>query len=143
MKRLIYIFAALLALTLTACGGPKIDETMVEMDSFMEQQSTPGLYRKSIVEFAFDESKHQSYLSPDKLTYRIMDDSGIKYLQFVLSQAPVVDGTVDVVTTSFGVGLSTNATYTNLKVEKIENNRCVLRSDADGGYVGIIIGWME
>ena len=65
------------------------------------------------------------------------------YLQFVLSQTPVVDGTVDVVTTSFGMGLSTSTTYTNLKVEKIENNRCVLRSDAEGGYVGIIIGWME
>lgn len=143
MKRLIYILTALLALTLTACGGPDIDETMVEMDSFMEKQEKPGLYRKSIVEFALDESKHQCYLNPAKLTYRIMDESGNRYLQFVLSQTPVVDGTVDVVTTSFGMGLSTSTTYTNLKVEKIENNRCVLRSDAEGGYVGIIIGWME
>ena len=73
MKRLIYILTALLALTLTACGGPDIDETMVEMDSFMEKQEKPGLYRKSIVEFALDESKHQCYLNPAKLTYRIMD----------------------------------------------------------------------
>lgn len=142
MKRLIYIFTALLALSITACG-PEIDEQMVAMDSFMSSQDTPGLYRQSEVEFALDESKYQCYLSPSKLTYRMMDEGGDKYLEFILSKAPVVGETLDVVAKSYGLGLSSNTTYKNLKVEKIENNRCTLRSDAEGGYVGIILGWLE
>ena len=143
MKRLIYIFAAFVALTLTACGGPEIDEQMVAMDSFMTEQEAPGLYRDSKVEFAFNEDKHQCYLNPSKLTYRIMDNGGDKYLQLTLSKAPVVGEKVNVVAESYGIGLSAKTTYTNLEVKKIENNRCTLRSDAEGGYVGIILDWLE
>lgn len=142
MKRLIYIFTALLALTFTACG-PDVDETMVAMDNFMNTQDTPGIYRQSATEFALDENKHQCYLNPAKRLYRIMDEGGDKYLELTLSKDPVVGEMVDVVAKSYGLGLSSKTTYKNLKVEKIENNRCTLRSDAEGGYVGIILGWLE
>ena len=141
MKRIIYIFAALVAVALTACG-PKVDEEMVAMDNFMDNQELPGLYRKSNVEFAFDENKHQGYLNPTKLIFRIMDEGGDKYLQFELSKTPVEGEVLDVKTTSYGLGLSSSATYKNLEVDKLENNLCYLRSDAEGGYVGIIIDWI-
>ena len=72
-----------------------------------------------------------------------MNEAGDKYLQFTLSEAPVVGQTVDVVAKSTGFGLSSNTTYNGLKVEKIENNLCYLRSSAEGGYIGIIIAWKE
>lgn len=141
MKRIIYIFATLVAVALTACG-PKIDEEMVAMDNFMDNQELPGIYRKSKVEFAFDETKHQCYLSPAHLTFRIMDEGGDKFLQFELSKAPVEDETLDVKLTSYGMGVSSSASYKNLTVDKLENNRCYLRSDAEGGYIGIILDWI-
>lgn len=141
MKRIIYIIATLVAVALTACG-PKGDETMDAMNEFMENQELPGIYRKSTTEFVLDESKHQCYLSPNHLTFRIMDEGGDKYLQFTLSKAPVLGEYLDIETTSYGFGLSSSTTYTNLKVEKLEGNRCTLRSDAEGGYIGIIIDWI-
>ncbi len=143
MKRLIYIFAALISLTLASCQGPEVDEKMVAMDGFMETQEVPGLYRESQVEYAYDESRNQCYLNISKLTYRIMDEGGDKYLQFTLSKAPVVGENLDVVVTSYGiVGVSATTTYKNLAVKELADNRCVLRSDATGGYVGIIIDWI-
>ncbi len=143
MKRIIYILATLAAaVTLSSCG-PDVDERMVAMDSFMDAQEVPGLYRDSKVEFAFDEAKHQAYISTSKLTYRIMDESADKYLQFVLSEKPEVGKSVDVEAKSYGFGLSSNTTYKSMTVDKIENGFCYLRSSADAGYVGIIIGWVE
>ncbi len=143
MKRLIYIFATLIALTVASCNPtPEVDEKMEAMDSFMETQELPGLYRESQVEYAYNESKNQCYLNMSKLTYRIMDDGGDKYLQFTLSKEPVLGESVDVLAKSYGLALSSNTTYKNLKVEKLENNRCTLRSTAEGGYVGIILDWI-
>lgn len=142
MKRIIYIFIALAATAMTACNNPKIDEDLVAMESFMDNQEVPGLYRKSKVEFAFDESKHQCCLNPSQLTYRIMDEGGDKFLQFKLSATPVEGEKVDVEATSYGLGLSSSASYKNLTVDRIENNRCYLLSDANGGYIGIIIDWI-
>lgn len=143
MKRIIYILATLAAaVTITACG-PKEDERMTAMDSFMDSQGVPGLYRDSKVEYAFDEAKNQAYLSQSDLIYCIMNDNGDKYLQFKLSDTPVVGQRVDVEAKSFGFGLSSNTTYKNLTVDKIENNLCHLRSSAEAGYVGIIIAWVE
>jgi hypothetical protein len=143
MKRIIYILATLAAtVTLWSCG-PDVDERMVAMDSFMDAQEAAGLYRDSKVEFAFDETKHQAFISTSKLTYRIMNDSADKYLQFVLSEKPEVGKTLNVEAKSYGFGLSSNTTYKNMTVSKIENNFCHLRSSAEAGYVGIIIGWIE
>lgn len=127
--------------TLASCN-PK-DEQMIAMDNFMSTQEAPGIYRDSQVEFTYDENLHQCYLNTSKLTFRIMDEGGDKYLQFTLSKAPVKGESVDVVATSYGLGLSATTTYKNLKVDKLEDDLCYLRSDAAGGYVGIIIGWME
>lgn len=144
MKRIIYIFATLLTLSLIACNPtPKEDEVMVSMDNFMDSQDTPGLYRKSAAEYALNRTSDQCYLNLSKLTFRIMDEGGDKYLQFTLSKAPVVGESLDVVATSYGLGLSSNTTYKDLRVDKIENNLCYLRSTAEGGYVGIIVGWIE
>lgn len=142
MKRIVYIFATLVALSLVACGGPKEDEVMINMNNFMEMQNTPGLYRKSQVEYALNKESDQCYLNPSQLIFRIMDESGSKYLQLQLSKAPVVGEMVDVEAKSYGLGLSSSTTYKDLTVEKIENNLCTLRSSAEGGYVGIIIPWI-
>lgn len=142
MKRIIYIIAALTAALMTACG-PKVDPIMNAMDTFMDNQTTPGIYRESKVEYAFDIDKDQGYFNKSERIYRIMNENADKYVQFELSDVPVVGQTVDVVTKSFGFGLSSNATYKSLTVDKIENNLCYLRSSAESGYVGIIIVWME
>ncbi len=141
MKRIIYILALLTITTLTSCLGG--DPTMDAMDKFMNAQNVPGLYRESAAEFAYDQAKHQCYINTSKLTFAILNDDGSKYVQFTLSEAPVVGQTVDVASKSFGLGLSSNTSYKGLKVDKIENDLCYLRSDAAGGYVGIIIGWKE
>lgn len=142
MKRIIYIIAALTAALMTACG-PKEDPIMNAMDTFMDNQTTPGIYRESKVEYAFDIDKDQGYFNKSERIYRIMNENADKYVQFELSDVPVVGQTVNVVTKSFGLGLSSNATYKSLTVDKIENNLCYLRSSAESGYVGIIIVWME
>ena len=143
MKRIINIIAALTAAVVMSACGPKEDEQMVAMDGFMDTQEHPGLYRDSKVEFAFDEDNHQAFFSKDQRTFRIMNESADKYLQLQLSADPVVGNTVDVVAKSYGFGLSSNMTYKGLRVDKIENNLCYLRSSAEGGYVGIIIAWIE
>lgn len=142
MKRIIKIAALVCAVVLSSCG-PQEDEKMVAMDSFMEQQNVPGLYRDSKVEYAYNEQTDQCYINTSKRTFRIMNEAGDKYLQFTLSDAPVEGQSVDVVAKSSGFGLSSNTTYTGLKVEKLENNLCHLRSNAEGGYIGIIIAWKE
>lgn len=142
MKRIIYIIAALAAVVLTSCG-PEVDEKMQAMDQFMEAQVTPGIYRASQVEYAFDQNKNQGYFNKAKRIYRIMDESGDKYVQFVLDKDPVVGQTVNVTSKSYGFGLASNITYNNLTVTKMENNLCHLRSDSAGGYLGIIIAWIE
>lgn len=140
MKRILYIFAfAALALT-TSCFG---DKQMDAMNTFMDAQNVPGIYRDSATEFAYDEDAHQCYINANSKVFCIMNDDGSKYLQFTLSAAPVVGEFVDVETKSYGLGLSSSATYKNLRVDKLEEGLCYLRSDAEGGYVGIIIGWME
>lgn len=141
MKRIIYILAALAVATLTACG-PKEDEKMIAMDNFMDTQNLPGLYRNSEAEYAFNKSTDQCYLNPELLIFRIMDEGGDKYIQFNLSKAPVVGESVDVEVKTYGMGLS-NTSHKNLKVDKMEDNLCYLRSDAEGGYVGIILHWIE
>lgn len=144
MKRIIYILTALAAAVVMSACGPKEDPQMVAMDSFMEaQMGVPGLYRDSKVEFAYNENDHQLFFSKSQRIFRIMNTNSDKYLQFQLSADPVEGQTVDVVAKSYGFGLSSNTTYKALIVEKLENNECHLRSTAEGGYVGIIINWIE
>lgn len=142
MKRIFTIVAVIAALAMTACG-PVEDERMVAMNEFMSTQNAPGVYSDSKVDFAFDQAKHQAYFNKESRTYRIMDEGGDKYVQFVLDADPVVGQTLNVASKSYGFGLASNTTYKNLKVDKIENNLCHLRSSAEGGYVGIIIAWVE
>jgi hypothetical protein len=143
MKRIIYILTALAAAVVMGACGPKVDEQMVAMDNFMDAQDAPGIYRDSKVEYAFDEEKNQAFFSKSLRTFRIMNDNADKYIQFKLSADPVVGQTVDVEAKSYGFGLASNTTYKGLMVDKIENNLCYLRSSAEGGYVGIIIAWIE
>lgn len=143
MKRIIYILTTIAAaVALTACG-PKEDERMIAMDGFMDAQDATGLYVDSKVEYAFNKATNQASFSRADRTYCIMNDAGDKFLQFTLSADPVVGQTVDVEATSRGLGLSSKTTYKGMIVDKIENNLCHLRSTAEGGYVGIIIAWID
>ncbi|MBO7299798.1 MAG: hypothetical protein J6U53_00105 [Tidjanibacter sp.] len=139
MKRILYIFAILALTLVTACG----DKQMDEMNEFMDKQNVAGIYRASLAEFTYNEDTHQCYINANSKVFAIMNEDGSKYIQFFLSDTPTVGATIDVETKSYGMGLSSSATYKNLTVDKIVDGLCYLRSDADGGYVGIIIGWME
>ena len=139
MKRILYIFAILALTLVTACG----DKQMDAMDAYMDNQNAPGIYRASQPEFTYNEDNHQCYINASSKVFAIMNADGSKYLQFFLSDTPTEGATIDVETKSYGMGLSSSATYKNLRVDKIVDGLCYLRSDADGGYVGIIIGWME
>ena len=140
MKRILYIFAFVALALTTSCFG---DKQMEALNAFMEKQNAPGIYRDSTSEFTYDEAAHQCYINATSKVFCIMNEDGTKYVQFTLSAAPVVNEFVDVETKSYGMGISSSATYKNLRVDKIEDGLCYLRSDAEGGYVGIIIGWME
>lgn len=140
MKRILYIFAFVALALTTSCFG---DKQMDAMNQFMDGQNLPGIYRDSKSEFVYDEDAHQCYLNPNDNIFCVMNDDATKYLQFTLSATPVVGELVDVETKSYGMGISSSSTYKGLRVDKIENGLCYLRSDAEGGYVGIIIGWME
>ena len=140
MKRILYFFAFVALALNTSCFG---DSQMEAMNAFMDQQNLPGIYRDSMSEFVYDEAAHQCYINAHSKIFCIMNEDGSKYLQFNLSTAPIVGEVIDVETKSYGMGLSSSATYKGLRVDKIENGLCYLRSDATGGYVGIIIGWME
>lgn len=140
MKRILYIFAFVALALTTSCFG---DKQMEAMNAFMDQQNVPGIYRDSQAEFTYDEAAHQCYINANSKVFCIMNEDGSKYVQFTLSATPAVNEFVDVESKSYGMGLSSSATYKNLRVDKIEDGLCYLRSDAEGGYVGIIIGWME
>ncbi len=140
MKRIFNILAILALALTTSCFG---DKQMDAMNQFMDTQNLPGIYRDSKSEFVYDEAAHQCYINPNANIFCIMNDDATKYLQFQLSAAPVVGEFVDVETKSYGMGISSSSTYKGLRVDKIENGLCYLRSDAEGGYVGIIIDWVE
>ena len=88
----------------------------------MDLQEVPGVYTydtaaaKGKAVYTFNQSDGQGYFNKSKLTYRIMNNEGNKYAQFVLSAEPEVDNTVDVKMTSKGLKeISSNVTYKAMK----------------------------
>ena len=111
------------------------------------QQLAVGLYKIEKGEisnyFTFDDDCHQGYFNRNQKIFRIMDTGCNKYLQFTLSKVPIEGEMINVVAESYGVGLSSKTTYTNLKVEKIDDSFCYLIGNANDETIGIKIVWFE
>ena len=96
--------------------------------------------------YTFNQSDGQGYFNKSKLTYRIMNNEGNKYVQFVLSAEPVVGQSVDVKMTSKGIKeLSSSVTYKTMKVVRMEDNLLYLvgGGGADTKPTALILVWIE
>lgn len=144
MKRIFSIFAISVALLFAATScGPKEDEKLVALQEYIDGQNIPGLYTAGSPEYVFNKADGQCYINTSTLTFRIQNNTANKYLDFILSKAPVVGKTVDVTIKSKGVGLASNATYRSMTVDKIEENLCYLVGGEEANYTAMIIAWME
>ena len=150
MKR-IFAIATLVVATLAAFSSctPQQEE-IVALTDYMDLQEVPGVYTydtaaaKGKAVYTFNQSDGQGYFNKSKLTYRIMNNEGNKYAQFVLSAEPEVDNTVDVKMTSKGLKeISSNVTYKAMKVERMEGNLLYLIGGAETKYTALILVWIE
>lgn len=145
MKRIFSIFAISVALLIAATScGPKEDEKLVALEEYIDAQDVPGLYTSSGPKYAFDKKDGQCYVNASTLTFRIQNNTANKYLDFTLSEAPVVGNTVEVAIKSKGLsGVPTSSTFRAMKVDKIENNLCYLVGGEEANYTAMIIVWIE
>ena len=151
MKRIFTIATLILAAALTSCVTPETGDKQLDvLTSYIGGEETPGIY--SLVEgkgtgtpvYTFNQSDGQGYFNKSKLTYRIMNNEGNKYVQFVLSAEPVVGQSVDVKMTSKGIKeLSSSVTYKAMKVDRLEDNKLYLVGGADTKYTALILVWIE
>ena len=150
MKR-IFAIATLVVATLAAFSSctPQQEE-IVALTDYMDLQEVPGVYTydtaaaKGKALYTFSQSDGQGYFNKSKLTYRIMNNEGNKYVQFILSAEPEVDSTVDVKMTSKGLKeISSNVTYKAMKVERMEGNLLYLIGGAETKYTALILVWIE
>ncbi len=149
MKRIFTIATLILAVALTSCVTPETgDKQLDALTSYMDLQDVPGVYTyaneqgKSV--YTFNQSDGQGYFNKSKLTYRIMNNEGNKYVQFVLSAEPVAGQSVDVKMTSKGIKeLSSSVTYKAMKVDRLEDNKVYLIGGADTKYTALILVWIE
>lgn len=153
MKR-IFAIATLVVATLAAFSSctpqQEGDKQIVALTDYMDLQEVPGVYTydtaaaKGRALYTFNQSDGQGYFNKSKLTYRIMNNEGNKYAQFVLSAEPEVDSTVDVKMTSKGLKeISSNVTYKAMKVERMEDNLLYLIGGAETKYTALILVWIE
>jgi hypothetical protein len=149
MKRIFTIATLILAAALTSCVTPETGDKQLEaLTVYMDLQDVPGVYTyaneqgKSV--YTFNQSDGQGYFNKSKLTYRIMNNEGNKYVQFVLSAEPVAGQSVDVKMTSKGIKeLSSSVTYKAMKVDRLEDNKVYLVGGADTKYTALILVWIE
>ncbi|MBP3382389.1 MAG: hypothetical protein J6K78_00580 [Tidjanibacter sp.] len=149
MKRIFTIATLILAAALTSCVTPETgDKQLDALTSYMDLQDVPGVYTYANEQgkstYTFNQSDGQGYFNKSKLTYRIMNNEGNKYVQFVLSAEPVAGQSVDVKMTSKGIKeLSSSVTYKAMKVDRLEDNKVYLIGGADTKYTALILVWIE
>lgn len=151
MKRIFTIAISILvaAAAVTSCVTPETGDKQLEaLTTYMDLQETPGVYtfvnEQGKAVYTFNQSDGQGYFNKSKLTYRIMNNEGNKYVQFVLSAEPVVGQSVDVKMTSKGIKeLSSSVTYKAMKVDRLEDSRLYLIGGADTKYTALILVWVE
>lgn len=155
MKRIFTIAISILvaAAAVTSCVSPETGDKQLDvLTSYISWQETPGIY--SLVEgkgtgtavYTFNQSNGQGYFNKSKLTYRIMNNEGNKYVQFVLSAEPVVGQSVEVKVTSKNIKeISSNVTYKTMKVVRMEDNLLYLvgGGGADTKPTALILVWIE
>ena len=153
MKR-IFAIATLVVASLAAFSSctpqQEGDKQLVALTDYMDLQEIPGVYSydtasdKGKALYTFNQSDGQGYFNKSKLTYRIMNNEGNKYAQFVLSAEPEVGSTVDVKMTSKGLKeISSNVTYKAMKVDRMGGNLLYLIGGADTKYTALILVWIE
>ena len=151
MKRIFTIATILVATisSITSCVTPETGDKQLEaLTTYMDLQETPGVYtfvnEQGKAVYTFNQSDGQGYFNKSKLTYRIMNNEGNKYVQFVLSAEPVAGQSVDVKMTSKGIKeLSSSVTYKAMKVDRLEDNKLYLVGGADTKYTALILVWIE
>lgn len=149
MKGIFTIATLILAAALTSCVTPETgDKQLDALTSYMDLQDVPGVYTYANEQgkstYTFNQSDGQGYFNKSKLTYRIMNNEGNKYVQFVLSAEPVAGQSVDVKMTSKGIKeLSSSVTYKAMKVDRLEDNKVYLIGGADTKYTALILVWIE
>ncbi len=151
MKRIFTIAIILVATitSITSCVTPEVgDKQLDALTVYMDLQDVPGVYTYANEQgrstYTFNQSDGQGYFNKSKLTYRIMNNEGNKYVQFVLSAEPKVGQIVDVKMTSKGIKeLSSSVTYKAMKVDRLEDNKVYLIGGADTKYTALILVWIE
>lgn len=134
--------------TLGSCTTKEeVDKQLETLTNYVGLQNIPGVYvcenGQGKPVYTFNQSDGQGYFNKSKLTYRIMNNDGSKYVQFVLSAEPVVGENVDVKTTVKGIKGLSNSVYKGLKVDRIEDNLLYLVGGATADYTALILVWVE
>lgn len=150
MKRILTIamIAVATVATLGSCTTKEeVDKQLETLTNYVGLQNIPGVYTcengQGKPVYTFNHSDGQGYFNKSKLTYRIMNNDGSKYVQFVLSAEPVVGESVDVKTTVKGIKGLSNSVYKGLKVDRIEDNLLYLVGGATADYTALILVWVE
>lgn len=151
MKRLFTIATIIVATMAALCSCKSTPENDLQLEglcNYVVLQDYPGVYTfengKGVAKYTFNHSDGQGYFNKSKKTYRIMNNDGNKYVEFVLSAEPVVGESVNVELTSKGIKeLSSSVTYKAMKVDSIEDNLVYLIGGADTNYTALILVWVE
>lgn len=98
MKYVKYLFLPLMLILLASCKDDSGTDTP-------ESHEAIGIYRNGKTLYQFDKVTHQLAVNPATRTFRIQDNTGAKYLEFVLDKTPDAQTTVQLKMTG-NVGLS-------------------------------------
>lgn len=88
MKRLKYLIPLCLALALS-CSKDKTEDPAVKAQrTALQNTETVGIYRNGDALQLFDKTEQQLLANPSKLTFRIQDDTGLKFVSLQLESMP-------------------------------------------------------
>lgn len=95
MKNLKYLLIAVSILFCACSSSPEeidgIDPTIQAEREALTASTQYGIYKNGKSIFLFDKTLHQLSTNPSKQTYRILDNSGTKYVELRLDAAPKSD----------------------------------------------------
>ena len=144
MKYAKYLFVCLLLAAVCAC---KSDPDVKSPDDVLRQQREAlaltdgiGVYRNGTSLYLFDKAKHQLSVNPDELCFRIQDDTGKQYVEFVLESMPADAQTPVRLSLKNNVGLN-DAVLEDVVLLRSESNGLWLWSD--GEHMGFVLPWFE
>ena len=119
MKRLKYLIPLCLVLALS-CSKDKTEDPAVKAQrTALQNTEAVGIYRNGDALQLFDKTKQQLLANPSKLTFRIQDDTGLKFVSLQLESMPTdgqkVRGTF---TDNMGLAIGSIEDFVLLKSDK-------------------------